>query len=68
MGCIPTPKFRVIHRSLGFEAVENQDLLTQILEALEAKKGKKSNQNPLIDIESEARGHEKEEEVKVLIG
>ena len=36
MCCIPTPKFRVIHRSLGFEAIENPGLLEEILQALEA--------------------------------
>ena len=61
MGCIPSSKFRVIHRSLGFEAIEDQDLLKEILEALEAKKGKKPNKNPLIGQESESRGDGREE-------
>ena len=38
MGCIQSPKFRVIHRSLLFDAIEEQkkDLLTETLEALQA--------------------------------
>ena len=49
LGCIPSPKFRVIHRSLLFDAIEEhkqtppkeddekEPLLRQILDALEAK-------------------------------
>ena len=38
LGCIPSPKFRVIHRSLLFEAIQEQkrELLTETLEALKA--------------------------------
>ena len=38
LGCIPSPKFRVIHRSLLFEAIQEQKrgLLTETLEALKA--------------------------------
>ena len=38
LGCIPSPKFRVIHRSLLFEAIEKrkQDLLTDMLDALKS--------------------------------
>ena len=36
LGCIPSPMFRVIHRSLIFEAIEKQrrSLLREILEAI----------------------------------
>ena len=52
LGCIPSPKFRVIHRSLLFDAIEEhkqtppreeqekEPLLRQILDALEAKEEK----------------------------
>ena len=58
MGCIPSPKFRVIHRSLAFEAIKEKDLLKQILEALEAKKVKKPAPK---EIESKVGGENEEE-------
>ena len=59
LGCIPSPKFRVIHRSLLFDAVEEhkkttlvteeeekEPLLKQILDALEAKEEKTQIEEP----------------------
>ena len=42
LGCIPASRFRVIHRSLLFSAVEekNEGLLRRILDAIQAKKTK----------------------------
>ena len=42
MGCIPSPMYRVIHRSLITDAIEQQkrSLLIEILEALEAQRMK----------------------------
>ena len=70
LGCIPSPKFRVIHRSLLFDAIEEhkqtppreeqekEPLLRQILDALEAKEEKIQNEKPsknIVDEEKEGR-------------
>ena len=71
MGCISIPKFRVIHRSLLFDAVRDPKLLREILEALTAKKAKKSSQDAPKETEAEAgcekteRGQEDTSKVKL---
>ena len=66
LGCIPSPKFRVIHRSLLFDAIEEhkqtplredqeekEPLLRQILEALKAKEEKTQIDEPSENIVDE---------------
>ena len=65
LGCIPSPKFRVIHRSLLFDAIEEhkqtppreeqekETLLRQILDALEAKEEKTQIDEPSKNIVDE---------------
>jgi len=61
MGCIPCPQFRVIHRSLMFEAIKlslffkDQKLLKKILEALQAKRETKSSSDESKKEEAEDR-------------
>ena len=60
MGCIFSPKFRVIHRSLLFDAIRDSKLLREILEALTAKKEKKQSQDAPKETEAKAGGDEAE--------
>ena len=63
LGCIPSPKFRVIHRSLLFEAIEKRkrDLLRDMLDALKAieetdkEEGGAPSKDAVAEDEEEAR-------------
>ena len=55
LGCIPLPKFRVIHRSLLFEAIQERkrSLLTTLLQALTATGETTTKQDKEMDDEKE---------------
>ena len=65
LGCIPSPKFRVIHRSLLFEAIQEKkrSLLNEILEALTAIEVPKTKENT----SGEAKEETNDDEVKLTI-
>ena len=65
LGCIPCPKYRVIHRSLLFEAIQEpkQEFLIEILNLLKAREEK------MLDTgESEDADVEKVSEILMILG
>ena len=56
LGCISSSRFRVIHRSLLFDAIRDPILLKKILLALAAKKAKKQSEVSPKETEAKAAG------------
>ena len=71
LGCIPSPKSRVIHRSLIFEAVKEKkrSLLKNIFEALEATEDEKRGETESTRgvIKTEEKNDEKDEQVSNVV-
>ena len=65
LGCIPCPKYRVIHRSLLFEAIQEpkQEFLIEILNLLNAREEKMLDRG-----ESEDADVEKVSEILMILG
>ena len=59
--CISSSRFRVIHRSLLFDAIRDPKLLKDVLEALAAKNAKKASRDATKETPADDGGKEGEE-------